>query len=41
MRMEGGAESAADPIDHQRAEPNFQALIYPGPIRQDPAGQSH
>ena len=30
MRMEGGSESAADPIDRESARPNFQALIYPG-----------
>ena len=30
MRMEGGAEGSADPIDRQSARPNFQALIYPG-----------
>ena len=30
MRMEGGVESAADPVDRQSAKPNFQALIYPG-----------
>jgi acetyl esterase/lipase len=30
MRMDGGVESSADPIDHQSAKPNFQALIYPG-----------
>src|SRR5687767_2055009 len=30
MRMEGGSESAADPIDRESAKPNFQALIYPG-----------
>ena len=30
MRMEGGVEGAADPIDRQSSKPNFQALIYPG-----------
>ena len=30
LRLDGGIESAADPIDHQSAKPNFQALIYPG-----------
>jgi acetyl esterase/lipase len=30
IRMDGGSESAADPIDRQSAKPNFQALIYPG-----------
>jgi endo-1,4-beta-xylanase len=30
IRMDGGSESAADPIDRQSAKPSFQALIYPG-----------
>jgi endo-1,4-beta-xylanase len=30
VRMDGGVENAADPIDRQSASPNFQALIYPG-----------
>lgn len=30
IRMDGGNEAAADPIDRQSAKPNFQALIYPG-----------
>jgi endo-1,4-beta-xylanase len=30
LRMEGGDENATDPIDHESAKPNFQALIYPG-----------
>jgi acetyl esterase/lipase len=30
MRMDGGIENSADPIDRQSAKPNFQALIYPG-----------
>jgi len=30
MRMDGGIEKSADPIDQQSAKPNFQALIYPG-----------
>ena len=30
MRMDGGIDSSADPIDHESAKPNFQALIYPG-----------
>src|SRR5688572_28319577 len=30
MRMEGGVEGAADPVDRQSAKPSFQALIYPG-----------
>src|SRR5258705_4814336 len=30
MRMHGGIEKSADPIDQQSAKPNFQALIYPG-----------
>ena len=30
IRMEGGSEGAADPVDRQSAKPNFQALIYPG-----------
>jgi endo-1,4-beta-xylanase len=30
MRMDGGIENSADPIDRESAKPNFQALIYPG-----------
>src|SRR5207245_7164944 len=30
MKMDGGIDSSADPIDHESAKPNFQALIYPG-----------
>ncbi|HEY8749118.1 MAG TPA: alpha/beta hydrolase [Tepidisphaeraceae bacterium] len=30
IKMDGPIDAAADPIDHQSAKPNFQALIYPG-----------
>jgi endo-1,4-beta-xylanase len=30
IRMDGGIEGAADPVDRESAKPNFQALIYPG-----------
>lgn len=30
IRMDGAIDGAADPIDHESAKPNFQALIYPG-----------
>lgn len=30
QKIDGGVESATDPIDRQSAKPNFQALIYPG-----------
>ena len=30
LHMDGPIESSKDPIDHESAKPNFQALIYPG-----------
>lgn len=30
IKMDGGIENSADPIDKESAKPNFQALIYPG-----------